>query len=451
MSALAPLPPREVVPRAKPARGREGVRRFLAVKARGLRSRARRLAVLTPQAVGYRAEDLPFAPSPAHFRAANRRLAAIHRMVRQRLGELDRVLKPGVAPQDALMALAMVDREVDRARRTFGMFFEVFAQRGTAFAPALTAHDAIARDCYAAVRAGAPRLFPGPLLEPITYLEHGYSPATMRRGVTLTRLLGEPNPFPLIRIPWDRDRPWQAVFLHEVAHNLQADMGLWVENRSAVIQRLVTDGLPPLVVSIFGRWHKEAFGDLCACLLGGPAVAWGMALFLAHPADKVMTYRPGGPHPTGYLRVLILAEMLRRMGFARDASELARAWTGLYDVRRGHRLPPVLLAGARRAIPAVVDEICFQSRRNLAERSLAGVIRFTADDQVAIRRGAMLLARGRWPAELPPRYLVSACGYAIEAGADIPTLSRLMIGNLSRRLAGPAAAAAPAAGIAIAA
>ena len=134
----------------------------------------------------------------------------------------------------------MVEREVDRARRTFGMFFEVFAQRGTAYAPALAAHDAIARDCYAAVRANAPRLFPGPLLAPITYLEHGYSPATMRRGVTLSRLLGETNPFPLIRIPWDRDRPWQAVFLHEVSHNLQADMGLWVENRSAVIQRLAT-------------------------------------------------------------------------------------------------------------------------------------------------------------------------------------------------------------------
>ena len=90
---------------------------------------------------------------------------------------------------------------------------------------ALAAHDAIARDCYAAVRAAAPTIFPGPLVPPLTYLEHGYSPATMRRGVTLSRLLGETNPFPLIRIPYDRDRPWQAVFLHEVAHNLQADSG----------------------------------------------------------------------------------------------------------------------------------------------------------------------------------------------------------------------------------
>jgi len=428
-------------PRAGALRRREDVRRFLTLKARGLKSRAHRLARLSPAELGYSPQDLPYAPSAGHFRAANERLAAIDRAVRQRLAELDRVMAQSADPQDGINALAMVEREVDRARRTFGMFFEVFAQRGTAFAPALLAHDAVARDCYAAVRAGAPRLFRGPLLEPITYLEHGYSPATMRRGVTLARLLGEKNPFPLIRIPWDRDRPWQAVFLHEVSHNLQADMGLWVENRNAVLQRLATDGLAPLAVSIFGRWHKEIFADLVACLLGGPAVAWGMTVFLSHPRDKVMTYRPGGPHPTNFLRVFILAEMLRRMGFVEDAQRLAGVWRSLYDARRGHRLPRVLLHEAPRAIPAVVDEICFQPRRNLAETALASVIRFSRDDDAAIRRGALRLARGQWPADLSPRFIVSASGQALEAGADIPTLSRLVIANLSR----PAAAAGSAA------
>ena len=146
------------------ARRREEVRRFLAVKARGLRSRAHRLTSLTPRDVGYRPHDLPYAPSAGHFRAANERLAGIDRAVRERLAEVERVMAESTDPEDGLNALAMVEREVDRARRTFGMLFEVFAQRGTAFAPALAAHDAIARDCYAAVRAGAPHLFRGPLL-----------------------------------------------------------------------------------------------------------------------------------------------------------------------------------------------------------------------------------------------------------------------------------------------
>jgi hypothetical protein len=406
------------------------VKRFLATKARMLASRATRLVALTPKAVGLRAQDLAYAPSKAHFRAANRRLAEIDRMTRQRLVALaaPRAL---ANPDEALLAMAMVERELDRARRAFGMFFEVFGQRGTAFAPALAAHDAVAADCYQAVAAGVPRLLGRPLLKPVTYLEHGYSPATMRRGVTLNRLLGERNPFPLIRIPFDRDRPWQAVFLHEVAHNLQADLGLWVENKQALTQRLVQENAPPRVTAIYGRWHKEIFADLAAMLLGGPAVGWGMAEFLAHPPSKVMTYRPGGAHPTGYLRVLILAEMLRRMGFPEEARGLAAVWRRLYDPARGHRLPPPLLAtAAGKVIPAVVDEIAFQPRRNLAEHALADVIRFGRADQAAIRRGGILLKEGRVP-DLPPRFIVSAGRYAIEAGADIPALARLTTNHLA--------------------
>ena len=140
----------------------------------------------------------------------------------------------------------------------------------------------IATDCYRAVRAAAPDAFSGALLKPVTYMEHGYSPATQRRGVQLARLLGDKKPFPVIRIPWDRDNPWQAVFLHEVAHNIQADLGLWHENQTAVAGRMMGSLRDPLLVSIFRRWHKEIFADLAAILLGGPAAAAGMMNF---PSD----------------------------------------------------------------------------------------------------------------------------------------------------------------------
>jgi hypothetical protein len=408
------------------------VERFLRTKLRALKSRSRRLIALTPETVGLRTADLPYAPSAAHFAAANRRLAALGRGIDERLKQCAGV-HAGATHDHRIVAMAMVEREVDRARRAFGLFFEVFQQRGTAFAPSLEAHDAIARDCYVAITKTAPRTFSGQLLSPVTYMEHGYSPATMRRGVTLSRLLGETNPFPLIRIPWDRDQPWQAVFLHEVAHNIQADLGLWVENREAVIARLATQRIAPLAISIFGRWHKEIFADLAALLLGGPAVAWGLAEFLSHPHDKVMTYRPGGAHPTGYLRVLILAEMLRRMGFAADARQLALVWKTLYPLQRGHRMPDIVLNESKRAIPAVVDEIVYQSRRNLAERALAGIIPFTSTDQARIRAGGVALAQGRMPADLPPRFLVSACRYAMEAGVDVAQMSATVIARLSKR------------------
>jgi hypothetical protein len=405
-------------------------RRFLRDKVSTLAARARRLATLTPERVGLRGQDRPFAPTPSHFQAANRRLQQIDRHVAARLA-FAQAHWQGATPQQALVYLALVEREIDRARRAFGMFFEVFAQRGTGFGPVLAAHDAIAADCYTAIHRAAPLVFRGPLLKPLTYMEHGYSPATTRRGIALSRLLGEPNPFPLIRIPWDRDNPWQAVFLHEIAHNLQADLGLWNENRDAVARRLERERAQAMVGSTYRRWHKEIFADVAALLLGGPATAWGMLDFLAHPHPKTMTYMPGGAHPTGYLRALILAETLTRMGFADEATRLRRVWTDLYRPSRGHRMPSVLIQTARTTIPQVVDEVAYQARRGLAQRALADVIPFRPADERAIRAAARALLQRRVPTDLPPRFLVSASRYALSAGAPANALSDLVIRHLA--------------------
>lgn len=398
------------------------VRQFLQAKITGLSARLSRLARVDNAFVGLRAQDQPYAPSARHFRVANARLAAVEQRIHTRFAQLEASSQTPAArrsPQRLLIDMALVERELDRARRLFGMFYEVFSQRGTAFGPSLAAHDVIAEDCYRAVRETAPRAFDGPLLKPVCYMEHGYSPATMRRGVALSRLLGEANPFPLIRIPWDRDQPWQSVFLHEVAHNLQADLGIWQENRQAVLRRVMGSARNPMLASTYGRWHKEIFADLAAILLGGPAAAWGMADFLAHPQPRTTTFRPGGAHPTAYLRVYLLAEMLRRMGFPSDATRLLRVWQGLYRVAAGHRIPPSLMSSAPRLIPEVVDEIAFQTRRNLAQRALVDVIAFRPLDEQAIRAGARELERGGAP-ELPPRFLVSAAHYALEGGRIPP-------------------------------
>jgi hypothetical protein len=410
-------------------------REFLEAKRIALAARAQRLSRLSPRRVGLRPQDMPFAPSADHFRAANRRLAQISGRIATRLKHLNRIwAQPGI--ERKLVAAAMLEREIDRARRSFGMFFELFSQRGSSFARALAAHDTIAADCYRAVRAAAPEVFSGPLLKPVTYMEHGYSPATQRRGIQLARLLGDRNPFPVIRIPWDRDNPWQAVFLHEVSHNLQADMGIWEENQTAVANRMTTSVRNPLMVSIFRRWHKEIWADLAAILLGGPTSAAGMMNFLSHPSPRAMTYRPGGAHPTGYIRAFVFAEMLERMGFGQDAANARRVWNDLYDPRRGHRLPTPLFRLFGRALPEIVDEMAFQPRRGLGQRALADVIPFRREDQVAIRRGAMQLTAGRLPDDLPPRFLVSASALALASGAPAADLSKRVIMHLSNLAAG---------------
>jgi hypothetical protein len=404
--------------------------KFLEAKRTALVARAQRLSSLSPRRVGLRPQDIPYSPSPDHFNAANRRLAEISTQIARRVRFVNRVWS-GQKAEPKLIAAAMLEREIDRARRSFGMFFEIFCQRGSSFAPALAAHDTIAADCYRAIRASAPEVFSAPLLKPVTYMEHGYSPATQRRGIQLARLLGDRNPFPVIRIPWDRDNPWQAVFLHEVAHNLQADMRVWEENQQAVANRMTGSVRDPLIATIFRRWHKEIFADLAAILLGGPVSAFGMMTFLSHPSPRALTYRPGSAHPTGYIRGFILAEMLDRLGFRREAAAARRIWRDLYDPRRGHRLPAGLFRLFGRAVPEVVDEIAFQPRRNLGQRALVDVLPFKPEDQVAIRRGGIQLAAGRIPRDLPPRFIVSASQLALQAGAPPNELSERVIKYLS--------------------
>ncbi len=413
-------------------------RAFLRTKILALAARTRRLSRMDYASVGIRPQDLPFAPSPAHFRAANQRLAGIQTQIEQRLQQVQETWTSAPLNQ-VLIDIALVERELDRARRSFGLFFEIFSQRGSTFAAALAAHDVIATDCYRAIREAAPRIFRGPMLKPICYMEHGFSPATMRRGVLLSRLLGEPNPFPIIRIPWDRDSPWQSVFLHEVAHNLQADLGIWQENRQAVIRRIIRASGDPGITRIYGRWHKEIFADLAALLLGGPAAAWGMAVFLAHSAPRTLTYRPGGAHPTAYLRILILAEMLRRMGFGQEGDRLRRVWNQLYNPSRFHRLPARLLTTSSSLIPHLVDEIAFQTRRNLAQQALVDILPFDQADEKAICEGARQLIQGQLPLHLPPRHLVSAASYALASGQIPPRqLSDRIITHLTRQTDQPA-------------
>lgn len=81
------------------------------------------------------------------------------------------------------------------------------------------------------------------------------------------------------------------------------------------------------------------------------------------------------------------------------------------------------MSSASKLLPHVVDEIAFQTRRNLAHRALADVIRFRHEDEEAIQATARRLTEGRAPeVTLAPRHVVSAASYALASG-HIPPLS----------------------------
>ncbi|MEO0599822.1 MAG: hypothetical protein AAF211_00200 [Myxococcota bacterium] len=398
-------------------------RRFLHTKVRALEARAHRLGRLTPRTLGFADVPRAFVPSAPHLHAANRRLGRLDDLVQRQLAVLRRTMRrDSLTPDRALSHIALVERAVGRSRLAYDLFFDVFSQRSTAYARPLAFCDRVAADCYAHVQRTLPGLL-GKQLIPVTYVERSASPGTFRRGVLLKRLMLAPNPFPLVRLPYDRvHSPWgMGVLLHEIAHNLHADLGIWRATRIAVTRRVFRTTKSAVLARVWGNWHKEIFADLAAMLLGGPASAWAMKDFLAYPASRVLTFRPGAVHPSPFLRAFLLAEMLERMGLPGEARRLARGWWSMYEgALHRSRIPRRLMSTAAQVIPEVVDELAYTPYRGLGNHTLAEVIPFARSDARRIALAASAMARGRLPPTLPARLVVSASRLALERGLAPP-------------------------------
>src|SRR6202008_1389841 len=124
--------------------------------------------------------------------------------------------------------------------------------------------DRIALSCYQAAYLGVGEPKPLPAPPPFCYARTGFSPATFRRGIPLTRLGKQLNPFPLVQLPYHRlVNPWTlGAVLHEVSHNLQSDLGLTADMPRRIASRLLKAGCDASVASIWARWNREMFADM---------------------------------------------------------------------------------------------------------------------------------------------------------------------------------------------
>jgi hypothetical protein len=401
----------------------------------------RHLAALRP----FRVEefgDPATGPSRGHVQAVNDLLATLRRPLSRVPGRLRRVAAAAATePTDARLAelLRLKTRAHDWVRateRVWDFYLELFGQRQSAFADWLVACDRIALDCYqvAYLGIGVPRTIPAP--PPFCYLRTGFSPATFRRGVRLTKLGRQLNPFPLIQLPYHRMvNPWSlSAMLHEVSHNLQNDLGLQRAVPVRIAERLLAAGLPRSVASTWTRWNRESFADLAGLLLGGPAAVGSLFDVVGRDRGQSLHYSPGGVHPTPYLRALLSVELLRRMGFAEQARRYGRTWRALYPDTARSTIPGPLLTTADRAIPLVVDAACYSPFRSLGNRTLAQVLRFEPKEQAMVEEAAERLARGVDPGVLPERFLIGAVRHAVEHRMASPQrLMRNFFGELGRR------------------
>jgi hypothetical protein len=363
----------------------------------------------------------PASPSEGHIQVVNQLITKLRRGLLEMSQDVHDAIAAAIEDPGSRSLQQVVSRK-DRAHRwvqgiekIWDFYFELFGQRQGKYGEWLLSCDRIAMDCYQAAYTGlgVARSVPSP--PPFCYMKTGFAPSTIRRGIPVRKLGKQLNPFPLVQLPYHRlVNPWTlGAVMHEVSHNLQTDLGLSRDVPRQIGLRLLKAGLGKSVASVWVRWNREMFADMSALLLGGPEVVGSLMDVVGRAPAAVAAFNPTGPHPTPYLRVLISAELLRRMGFEAEAARYARAWTRIYPNPHAGTIPRRLLATFPKACAIAVDAMCFHPYPSLGDKRFSELIRFEKKDQAMIEESAKRMAAGVDPGIIPERYLIGAARVAL--------------------------------------
>ena len=381
-------------------------------------------------------------PSEGHIEAVNRLIGSLQRGLLKMTAQVTNAAEAASRNPTSQNLQVTVSRKehahrmVEAIERIWDFYFELFGQRQGQFAEWLLSCDRIALDCYRVTYTGLGTARSVPAPPPFCYMRTGFAPATFRRGIPLTRLGKQLNPFPLIQLPYHRlVNPWTlGAVLHEVSHNLQSDLGLTRDIPRRVADRLLKAGCDHFVASVWARWNREMFSDMAALLLGGPGVLSSAMDVVGRGPETVLTFNPRGVHPTPYLRTLINIEMLRRMGFRDVAEQHRRVWKRIYPNPAAGDIPRALLDSFAEACALAVDAMCFRPYPTLGDKSLAQVIPFQPKEQTMIEEASRRLAAGNDPGIVPERFLIGAARFALDNRlAEPEVIAKNFYLELSRR------------------
>jgi hypothetical protein len=382
------------------------------------------------------------APSEGHIQAVNALIEKLRGRLLALSSSVNTAATAAIAdPSPARLAALTIRKEaahnaVQSIERVWDFYLELFGQRQGAYGNWLLSCDRIALDCYQVAYLGLGIAKPIPAPPPFCYMRTGFSPATFRRNIPLSRLGRQLNPFPLVQLPYHRlVNPWTlGAVLHEVSHNLQNDLGLAGAVPRRIAARLLRDGHSKAVVATWTRWNREIFADMSGLLLGGPCVVASLMDVVGRSPASTLRFTPRAAHPTPFLRTFISIELLRRMGFPQEAAAFRRTWQALYPNPGAGNIPRLILESAGRAIAGLVDAACFVPYPELGNRSLAQMLRFEQKEQRMIEQAAGRLARGTDPGIVPARFLIGAARVALDRRLAPPgVIAKAFYTELARR------------------
>jgi len=425
------LSPREVVPTVT----------LPWLRAQALNSR-RHAAALRP----FRREEFGTgseAPSEGHIQAVNNLMNTLRGGLMSMTKSMHEAAEAATSAPSTSQIQNMLNHKerahnwVRGVERIWDFYFELFGQRQSRpFGLWLVGCDRIALDCYqdAFMFLGTAKSIPAP--PPFSYMRTGFSPSTYRRGIPLTRLGRQLNPFPLVQLPYHRlINPWTlGAILHEVSHNLQNDLGLNRAIPRSVALHLLKAGFPRSVAMTWTRWNRESFADLSGLLLGGPAIIASLLDVLGRSPATAVSFVPRAPHPTPYIRAFLSFELARRMGFEDDAKQYMSLWRRMYPIPASGTIPRPVLDTFPDAVRVVVNAMCFHKYKELGNKTYAEVTGFGPKEQQIVEEASRRLAAGNDPGIVPERFLIGAARLALDRRLARPgVIAKNFFQELARR------------------
>jgi hypothetical protein len=255
-------------------------------------------------------------------------------------------LQPTLSADEFGRKRAYFESELNGAHGVAAVFRYMLAQRADREdqGRVLDVADRVAADCYrpAIEQAQAWGLLePDKFREPpLTYFHTAASALALTRRNTLAmvglKLEGHSElklPIPVIALPFHQAvAPWSFCGIyHEAGHLLDQDLGFRDALEPRLRAKLGAGDATRTEQWVF--WLRELIADAFGVLWGGQGFASYMMGLLLLPEAELTRIDPADEHPPGYLRLLLIAALLRATEvpvLADAAPRFEETWRALY-------------------------------------------------------------------------------------------------------------------------
>lgn len=254
-----------------------------------------------------------------------------------------------------------------RTETTLDFYADALATRShPRMAALLRACDHLATRAMAEVLAPLGRQVPAAL----TYLDKGLGASILKAGIRLWDPAVE-NPVAAIKaVRHNILRP--TALLHEAGHQV-AHALRWNEELAIGLRRgLAAEGAA--LAELWESWASEIAGDAYAFVHTGYAELAALRDVVGGSDASVFQLVPGDPHPAGWVRVLLNAEMCRRSYGAGPWDDLQTAWLSDHPLDRAPADVRPVFAASQRALVKIVEIAVHSPFHAFRGRSLAQLV-----------------------------------------------------------------------------